>query len=174
MLSDPGVGSPGMRIEKFQIPPVSKDRKMPNPLDYLKKAGSWMTTPMVQTPYEDAIDTPQMGSTHFDPNSMMGKMENAGNVMGAMGRGGIAGMAQGLRGMTSPMDFAGMAAGAAGPAMKALGGLGRGGQAMARMAPTLDIIEPQVVKQVAPAAGDVADLIGDMQRNLARIPTGRR
>lgn len=131
---------------------------MPNPLELLKKAGTWATTPLVKPqmvqPAQDAIDSPSL-----DRSPGMARLQGFG--AGALG---------GLAGMTSPMDIAGMAAG---PALGALKNLGRGAQAASRMAPTLDVVEPNVVRQVAPALDDVDSLIGDMRRNLARVPNSR-
>lgn len=67
-----------------------------------------------------------------------------------------------------------MAAGAAkGPLRHLLRLFGREvpNAAPPRMPPTMDLIEEgPIVRQVAPAADDVDALLGDMRRNLAKIP----
>lgn len=127
---------------------------MPNPLEILKKMGSWASTPMVDeesiAPIQDAIDSPSL-----DRSPGMARLQGFG-----------AGAIEGLRGMTSPMNLAMSAI----PALGALRGAGRVAKAAG---PTLDLVEPSVIKQVAPAMDDVDSLIGDMQRNLARVPNRR-
>ncbi len=133
---------------------------MPNPLDYLKKLGSAAITPLVDedtiAPYQDALDAPSEQRSPFE----------------AQLRGFGAGAMEGVRRMTSPLEMGSMMLGG-GAAFAGLRGAGRAGQAISRLAPTMDLIEPSVVKQVAPAMDDVSSLIGDMQRNMARIPSKR-
>lgn len=127
---------------------------MPGPFDMLKKAGAWAINPLIDAetiaPAQDMIDSPSL-----DRSPMEARMRGFG-----------AGALEGLRGFTSPLSLASMAA----PALGAFRGAGR---VASKAAPTLDVVEPSVVKQVAPAIDDVDALIGDMQRNLARVPNKR-
>jgi hypothetical protein len=69
--------------------------------------------------------------------------------------------------MTSPLSLATMALGPLGRMV------GKGAQGVAKgIGPTMDLIEeaPGAMKQVLPSMDDVSSLIGDMQRNLARVP----
>ena len=133
---------------------------MPGPLDYLKKLGSAAITPMVDqetiAPYQNALDAPTEQRSPWE----------------ARLRGFGAGAMEGVRQMTSPLEMGSMMLGG-GAAFGAMKGAGRAGKALSRIAPTMDLIEPQAVKQVAPAMDDVSSLTGDMQRNLARIPSKR-
>lgn len=127
---------------------------MPNPIEILKRLGSMATTPLVDeetiAPYQDALDSPTLGRS----------------PMAARMRGFGAGAMEGMRGMTDPLSLASMAM----PGLGALKGMGRAGQMAAKAAPTIDLVEPAAVRQVAPGMDDVNALIGDMQRNLARVP----
>ena len=132
-----------------------------NPFDLLKRAGSWATTPLVDeesiAPYQDALDAPALERSPIE----------------ARLRGFGAGAMEGLRGMTSPLELAGIAAGGAGGVLKGLGRTGGAVSKASKMAPTLDVVEPRAVNQVAPAMDDVESLIGDLKRNLARVPNRR-
>ena len=127
-----------------------------NPLDLLKKAGSFATTPIVPKsaiqPAQDMLDSPSL-----ERSPMEARMRGFG-----------AGALEGLRGMTTPLDVAGLVGGGA------MGMMGRGAKAMGKVInPGLDLIESVPVRQIAPAIDDVNSLIGDMQRNLARVPNRR-
>ena len=131
---------------------------MPGPLDLLKKGFNFATTPLVDEetiqPYQDMMDAPTLERSPME----------------ARFRGFGAGALEGLRGMTTPMDLAGMAAGGAGALASRFG---RAGRVATRMAPTLDVIEDVPVQQIAPAMDDVDSLLGDLQRNLAKVPNKR-
>ncbi len=140
---------------------------MPGPLDMLKRGFSAATKPIVQTPYEDQIDAPRLDENYLDPNSMLGKAETFGRGMNAQIRGGLAGAAQGVRESFNPLSIGTSMLPFIGGAARGMMGAGRAAKAAG---PTLDLVEPSVVKQVAPAMDDVDSLIGDMQRNLAKVP----
>lgn len=146
---------------------------MPGPLDMLKRGFNMATTPLIDKetvdPYANAVDVPRLNKPHFDPSSMLGKAESFGQGAQARLGGFGAGAMEGMRGMTSPLDIAG----ALFPAIKGLRVGAGAAKAAGRLAPTLDLVEGPIIKQVAPAADDVADLIGDMQRNMARVPTSK-
>ena len=122
-----------------------------NPLDYLKKAWGFANTPLVNA--DEAADSIDAPTAERSP-------------MEARMRGFGAGALQGLAGLTTPMNI-GMAA------LPAAGAMMRGGQAAKRLAPTLDLIDTPMPKQVAPAMDDVNSLIGDLRRNLAKVPNKR-
>ena len=122
-----------------------------NPLDYLKKAWGFANTPLVNADgAADAIDSPSVERSPME----------------ARVRGFGAGALQGLAGMSTPLNI-GMAA------MPAMGAMMRGGQAAKRLAPALDLIDTPTPKQVMPGADDVNALIGDLRRNLAKVPSRR-
>ncbi len=93
----------------------------------------------------------------------------------AMIQGGLAGMTQGagnvMSDMTSPANIIGMAAG---PMGKVMSGMGKAAPAIAKVAkPAMDIVENIPKRQIMPAMGDVEALLGDMARNMAKIPKSR-
>lgn len=119
----------------------------------------------------DRIDQPRMPSRTFDEGSFLGNYEDFANKLTSQIRGGLAGSVQGLGNlasdMTSPMSIASSLAGA--PWLR---NVIQGGKAASRaIGPTIDIIDSPAVRQMAPSADDVTALIGDMQRNLARLPS---
>lgn len=137
---------------------------MPNPLDLLRKLGSFATTPLVDeetiAPYQDALDHPTLERSPME----------------ARLRGFGAGAMEGVRSMTDPLSIASFAI----PGMHSLMGAARGAEGIAggvraakALAPTMDLIESPAVRQVAPAIDDVESLVGDLRRNLARIPSSR-
>lgn len=140
---------------------------------------NFLTRPLTDAPSRGAkraanvIDMPRKGSTSFDPNTTLGKVENTANIINAMVRGGLAGMTEGVGNvatdMTSPISIMGALMGGAG----AKSGVNAASKVSKITRPTIDVIENIPVKQVAPAADDVASLIGDMQRNLAKVPTSK-
>lgn len=156
---------------------------MPGPLDYLKKGASKALTPLISQeaadPYINAVDSRRTTENQdmFDPNSMLGKVEGVGQRLQTHLGGFGAGSMNAMRGMTSPAEIAANLSPFGGTALRALrgaSGIAKGAGAMAKAArPTLDLIEPSVVKQVAPAMDDVNSLIGDLQRNLSRVPNKR-
>lgn len=130
---------------------------MPGPLDYLKKGLQFATTPLVSPEDQEltmnAIDAPTLDRSPAEASL----------------RGFAAGAMKGFGDMSSPLDIAGLVSGGAG--MSALRKLaGRMPKAASIAGPTLDVIDTPAIQQVAPAADDVGALIGDMQRNLAKIP----
>jgi hypothetical protein len=138
-----------------------------------------MTRPLTDAPTRagvavaNKVDAPRAGSSSFNPNSLFGKVENTANIMNAMGRGAIGGMAEGVGNVasdfTSPISIIGALLGA-GAAKQAAGAASK----VSRIAgPTIDVVDSIPVKQVAGTADDVASLVGDMQRNLARVPTSK-
>ena len=131
---------------------------MPGPLDLLKKGLNFATTPLVDEetiqPYQDMMDAPIL-----ERSPMEARMRGFG-----------AGALEGLRGMTTPLDLAGMAAGGMGALASRMG---RGARGVGRAANSFDLVEPGVVQQVAPVMDDVDSLIGDLQRNLAKVPSKR-
>lgn len=72
---------------------------MPGPLDYLKRAGSWATTPLLP---QEAIEPVQTAMTepHLDENPILTRVKGFG-----------AGALEGLRGLTTPVDIASLAIG---------------------------------------------------------------
>jgi len=119
-----------------------------------------------------SIDAPRMGSQMFDPNSFLGGVENFGNradaTMRGFGAGALEGAGDYLSGMTSPLSLATMVAG---PAMSAIG---KFGNAARGLGPSIQMLEEApAIRQAMPSVDDVGSLIGDMQRNLARIPNAR-
>lgn len=128
---------------------------MAGPLDYLKKGWQVANTPLVNADQTaDAIDSP---SVERSPG--MARLQGFG-----------AGALQGLAGLSTPLNIAGMMAG---PAMGALKGVSRMGQMAQKAAPTLDLIDTPIPKQIMPSMDDANSLIGDLQRNLARVPSKR-
>jgi hypothetical protein len=95
---------------------------------------------------------------------MDGGMENPMETMGGFASGAM----EGLRGMTTPLDALSLMA------PGALGLLGRAGGAvddgvrMGRQA--FDVVEDLPRPQSMPSMQDADDLIGDLQRNMARVP----
>ncbi len=135
---------------------------MPNPLDYLRSAFNGATSSVIPQEYIDpaldAIDSPSLERSPWE----------------ARLRGFGAGAVQGLRDSITPanmlMALTGTgAANAVGQAARAGSNVGRAVSRVAR--PTLDIIEDIPVRQVKPAMDDVDSLIGDLSRNLAKIPS---
>lgn len=131
---------------------------------------NWLLKPTTDAPSRAAktvanqVDKPLSG---FRPDQLGGYGEQV-NKLGAQFRGGLAGMVEGAGNlasdMTSPLSIASMGLG------RAASGAARGARSIA---PTMDLIEEApAIKQVMPQADDVGSLIGDMQRNLARIPQG--
>jgi hypothetical protein len=118
------------------------------------------TTPLVPEahtkPIQDAIDSPSLERSPME----------------ARLRGWHAGTIEGLRSLTSPIDIIAGLSGTG--ALRSASAISRGASdasALGRMAgPTMDLIESPAVRQVAPAADEVTSLIGDMQRNLAKVP----
>lgn len=101
---------------------------MPGPLDYLKKAYSFATTPLVSKeaiePAQEALDAPAL-----DRSPMEARLRGFG-----------AGALEGLRGFTSPLSIAALAGGI--PelgAAKAAPGIVRGAEAMA---PAAEFVAP--------------------------------
>ena len=128
---------------------------MAGPLDLLKKGWNAANTPLVNADSAaDAIDSP---SAERSPG--MARLQGFG-----------AGALQGLAGLSTPLNIAGMVAG---PAMGAMKGMGRMGSMMQKAAPTLDLVDTPMPKQINPSAIDVDSLIGDLQRNLAKVPSKR-
>jgi len=143
---------------------------------------NWAMKPLTNKPsiyakkqadrFDEAAQDPQANRT-FDPQSYLGNYEDFANKFNAQVRGGIAGGMEGVGNyvsdMTSPIGLAGMLAGGAG---SLIGKLGRGASGAARaLGPTMDLIENPGVRQVAGSMDDVNSVIGDMSRNLARIPS---
>ena len=121
--------------------------------------------------FDTAATDPQANRT-FNPQSYLGNYEDFANKFNAQVRGGISGGMEGIGNyvsdMTSPVGIAGMLAGGAG---SLLSKLGRGASNAARaLGPTMDLVENPGVRQVAGSMDDVNNLIGDMSRNLARVP----
>ena len=79
------------------------------------------------------------------------------------------GALEGLRSLSSPAQLLGLA-GLAVPAVRAAGVAPRVMQGLQRAMPAMDVLESGPVAQVAPAADDVASLIGQLKYNLARVP----
>lgn len=131
---------------------------MPNPIDFLKKAWGAANTPMVPQgaiqPAQDMMDTPSL-----DRSPMAARLGGFG-----------AGALEGARSLTTPLNMAGMIGG---PALGALKGVRGARQLASKMTPMMDIVEDIPTPQVAPSMDDVGALIGDMQRNLARVPSKR-
>lgn len=137
---------------------------------------NFMTRPLTTAPTRaglavaNKVDAPRAGSSSFNPNSMFGKVENMANIGNATMRGAIAGGAEGvgnvLSDFTSPISILGALFGGSG-VKNAVGAASKVSK-IAR--PTMDIVDHMPVKQIAGSADDVASLIGDMQRNLAKIP----
>lgn len=144
---------------------------------------NWALEPLTNKPSiyardkAEQIDQPRQPSSTFKPDSYLGKYEDLGNWIGATARGGIAGGVEGLgdlaSGMTSPLSIAASLIGA--PWASRLANAGKGAVAGASglskaIGPTMDLIENPGVRQVAGSMDDVGSLIGDMSRNLARVP----
>jgi len=122
--------------------------------------------------FDTAATDPQANRT-FNPQSYLGNYEDFANKLNAQVRGGISGGMEGIGNyvsdMTSPVGIAGMLAGGAG---SLIGKLGRGASSAARaLGPTMDLVENPGVRQVAGSMDDVNSLIGDMSRNLSRVPS---
>ena len=86
-----------------------------------------------------------------------------GGFMRGLLAGGVEGIGDLVSDSTSPIGLAAMA-------VPGLSGMMKGARSMRKAAPTLDLIEPSPVKQINPSMDDVGSLIGDMKRQLARIP----
>lgn len=127
---------------------------MPGPLDLLKRGWNAATTPLV-SPEDQELTMNAIDAPSLDRSPMEASL-----------RGFAAGAMKGFGDMSSPASIAGLIGGGGG-AMGGLRALGRAGKVAG---PTLDIIDTPAIQQVAPAADDVTSLIGDMQRNLAKIP----
>ena len=97
----------------------------------------------------------------------VGEFANPSNREGNSLRGFIQGASEGAGGlvddMTSPFSLMMSAAG-----LPWLKGAARGAKSLA--GPTMDLIDSPAVRQILPKMDDVDSLIGDMQRNLARLP----
>lgn len=132
---------------------------MPGPLDLLKRGYNFATTPLVD---EESIRPAQ---DMIDPGPSMDR-----SPMEARMRGFGAGALEGMRGLTTPLDLAAVAMPMAGRAISGLKGMMGAGRAAQAAGPTMDIIEQNPIKQVAGSMGDVESLIGDMRRNMARVP----
>ena len=128
---------------------------MPGPLDLLKHGYKFATTPLVDEstiqPAQDWMDSPTM-----DRSPMEARIRGFG-----------AGALEGLRGLTTPLDLAAMASG---PALGALRGAMGASKAIA---PTMDLIEANPVRQVAGSMDDVDAVIGDARRMMAKVPNKR-
>ncbi len=140
---------------------------MPGPLDYLKQAKDWATTPLVEEdnplmgkPAQDYLDSPSLSRPPMEARI-------AGFGAGAL---------EGLRGLTTPLDLAGMAAGAAGGARSAMGRMApyvaETASSSPYMKPLAQVVEgAQKVGQRLPNMGEVDDIIGGMKYNLAKVPS---
>jgi len=123
-----------------------------------KKPWEYLLDPMISeetiAPAQDYIDSPSL-----DRSPWQARVAGFG-----------AGALEGLRQQITPAQ----ALLSAIPGGAALRGLGRGAkvatQGLRKAAPTLDLIEDIPTQQIAPSMDDVGALIGDMNRNLARIP----
>ena len=131
-----------------------------NPLDLLKRGWQTATTPLVNADSAaDAIDSPSL-----ERSPGMARLQGFG-----------AGALQGLAGLTSPLELAGMAtlpgafraAKAARAAKNAFGTVTRPSSA------PFDLVDNAPTPQVNPSMGDADSLIGDLQRNLAKVPSKR-
>lgn len=131
----------------------------------------WAMKPLTDKPSiyarkaADAIDAPR------DPGeNRFGRYGDFANKLQAMARGGIAGATEGVGNLlsdaTSPLSIISNLAGAGG-----MNKLLQGANSMSRgVGPTIDILESLPVKQVAGSMDDVDSVLGDMARNLAKIP----
>lgn len=126
-----------------------------NPLDLLKRGWQAANTPIIDEetiqPYQDMVDSPSL-----ERSPMEARMRGFG-----------AGAMEGMRQLATPLNMGMMAAG---PAI----GMMRGAKAASKVInPGFDLIEANPVAQITPAMDDVNALIGDLQRNLAKIPKRR-
>jgi len=138
---------------------------------------NWAFKPLTDKPSQVAkkvspsIDAPRLGMSNFNRDSYLGKYEDFANRFNSSVRGAGAGMLEGLGNvasdMTSPLSIAANAVGLGG-----ISRLARSGSSAARaIEPTVDVVSSPAVRQVVPNADEVGALIGDLTRNLAKIPS---